>query len=31
MLLEVENVAVVAVDESGNGGVQSFPIRTLHK
>jgi hypothetical protein len=31
MLLEVENVAVVAIDEFGNGGVQSLAVRTLHK
>src|SRR5258708_28662662 len=31
VLLEVENVAVVAIDEFGNGGVQSLAVRTLHQ
>src|SRR5580765_2235509 len=31
MLLEVENVAIVAIDEFGNSGVQPLSVGTLHK
>ncbi len=31
VLLEVQNVAVVAIDEFGNGGVQSLAVGTLHE
>src|SRR5256885_16123292 len=29
MLFEVKNVAVIAIDEFGDGGVQSFAVGTL--